>query len=498
MKQKILKTLALGLLLVSGVNGAWGVDAWDNTSPIYNPETGTSSANLKAAMSEIIAGTSESPKTYTLYIYKDVTLGTDENSSISVPDYVTLNIEPQANVKLTRGGHKRGNRWFLVKQNHQTLNIGNDGYSLTIEDDGSTTICNTILRREAGTMTVKNVTFNKIKFGDGDTSKSEYGYIYSTKNNTAAGYCSFTNVTVSNCSTTTSYASAFLSSQATYNDALYLQGAVNFDNCTGTDIYAAARIRLGEKDGTSSTTITASNPISIYWANATKNIATSVVVKAKATMLSNFILTNTDLGLFGNDTDLKLTQAYTLDVTDAKASTLILPFESTIPADVTVYTLKYTSDASAVTAKEVTGGKLAANTPVLINAEEGAYKFVSTATSGDLATGSGTYTDGALTGVYAETVPGEGHYILTNHSGSVGFRKTVATSKVKAYRAYLTASGGGSREFLDIDFSEDNVTAIKNVKVGSEDHVYYDLQGRRVLYPKKGLYIVNGKKVIIK
>ena len=31
---------------------------------------------------------------------------------------------------------------------------------------------------------------------------------------------------------------------------------------------------------------------------------------------------------------------------------------------------------------------------------------------------------------------------------------------------------------------------------GSE--VYYNLQGQRVLYPTKGLYIVNGKKVIIK
>ena len=43
-----------------------------------------------------------------------------------------------------------------------------------------------------------------------------------------------------------------------------------------------------------------------------------------------------------------------------------------------------------------------------------------------------------------------------------------------------------------------DVTAIKNIKVGTEDNIYYDLQGRRVLYPTKGLYIVNGKKVIIK
>ena len=193
---------------------------------------------------------------------------------------------------------------------------------------------------------------------------------------------------------------------------------------------------------------------------------------------------------------MKLTQAYDLAVSDARAATLVLPFESTIPTGASAYTLTYTS-GDAVTATPVDGTILSANTPVLINADEGSYKFLTTATSGAFATGSDAVTSSALTGVYAETVPGEGHYILTNHGGEVGFRRTVASSKVAAYRAYLTAASG-AREFLDIDFSEDNVTAIKNVKVGSEDHVYYDLQGRRVLYPKKGLYIVNGKKVIIK
>lgn len=33
---------------------------------------------------------------------------------------------------------------------------------------------------------------------------------------------------------------------------------------------------------------------------------------------------------------------------------------------------------------------------------------------------------------------------------------------------------------------------------GKKDDVYYDLNGRRVLYPKKGIYILNGNKVIIK
>lgn len=67
---------------------------------------------------------------------------------------------------------------------------------------------------------------------------------------------------------------------------------------------------------------------------------------------------------------------------------------------------------------------------------------------------------------------------------------------VKPFRAYIALDSALGRS-LDIDFG-DGTTGIKNLKVGVQDNVYYDLQGRRVLYPKKGIYIQNGKKVIIK
>lgn len=68
---------------------------------------------------------------------------------------------------------------------------------------------------------------------------------------------------------------------------------------------------------------------------------------------------------------------------------------------------------------------------------------------------------------------------------------------VDPFRAYVKVLGEALGRSLDIDTGDD-VTAIKNIKVGTEDNVYYDLSGRRVLYPKKGIYIVNGKKVILK
>ena len=46
--------------------------------------------------------------------------------------------------------------------------------------------------------------------------------------------------------------------------------------------------------------------------------------------------------------------------------------------------------------------------------------------------------------------------------------------------------------------SRSTPTAINNVKIASEQGVVYNLQGQQVMQPTKGLYIINGKKVVIK
>jgi hypothetical protein len=48
------------------------------------------------------------------------------------------------------------------------------------------------------------------------------------------------------------------------------------------------------------------------------------------------------------------------------------------------------------------------------------------------------------------------------------------------------------------DFEISNATAINTVKTTSEQGVVYNLQGQQVMQPTKGLYIINGKKVVIK
>ncbi|MBQ7420217.1 MAG: hypothetical protein IJV17_05710 [Prevotella sp.] len=68
----------------------------------------------------------------------------------------------------------------------------------------------------------------------------------------------------------------------------------------------------------------------------------------------------------------------------------------------------------------------------------------------------------------------------------------------KAYLHCTTDPKAAVSRTLELNIGGGGATGIEKIKVGTEDNVYYDLQGRRVLYPTKGLYIVNGKKVILK
>ncbi len=108
-----------------------------------------------------------------------------------------------------------------------------------------------------------------------------------------------------------------------------------------------------------------------------------------------------------------------------------------------------------------------------------------------------SYATNSLTGTDTQiTNPGNA-YVLGYANSILGFYKLSASGTIKAHKAYLTYAGGGAPEFFDLD---GNVTGIKAIDNGqlTIDNAVYDLQGRLVSKPTKGLYIVNGKKVIIK
>jgi len=95
------------------------------------------------------------------------------------------------------------------------------------------------------------------------------------------------------------------------------------------------------------------------------------------------------------------------------------------------------------------------------------------------------------------TVPEGNQTIYLLSGGQFHIAAAGTTSVGKAYLELPAAVGAPA---LSID-NDDETTGIGMTTVNGQqttDGVYYDLSGRRVAQPTKGLYIVNGKKIVIK
>ena len=167
--------------------------------------------------------------------------------------------------------------------------------------------------------------------------------------------------------------------------------------------------------------------------------------------------------------------------TGLDGTTLYLNFkDATAITAGTPYIIKWTSGSDIINpvfrAVTVTNGS-----PAEVTSNDGKVSF------------QGTYAPAALT----KDDPSNLYLGETNTL----YYPNVDGFKVNAFRAYFHLSGASVREFI-LNFG-DETTGIEPPTISPEgertDGVLYDLQGRRVLSPlTPGLYIRNGKKVIIK
>jgi len=90
-------------------------------------------------------------------------------------------------------------------------------------------------------------------------------------------------------------------------------------------------------------------------------------------------------------------------------------------------------------------------------------------------------------------------YVIGLKNGVSSLYKVNSAVSLKPFRAYFTIPGGGAAARIALNF-DDETTGINEVRGKMEDvrGVYYDMLGRRVVQPTKGLYIKDGKKVMIK
>ena len=172
----------------------------------------------------------------------------------------------------------------------------------------------------------------------------------------------------------------------------------------------------------------------------------------------------------------------------------------TVPDGVTVCTAKINDDETKVLLNTVEANVIPANTGVLIWHKDGG-KFTFSATETSAKESLFAENDLIPTSIDAKaTVPASGvFYALNNAVLEFGvLQKGITLGGHLAYLAAPVDATTGEAKALRVVFDE--LTGITEVSATETegDGAYYTLQGIKVEKPGKGLYIHNGKKVIIK
>lgn len=180
-------------------------------------------------------------------------------------------------------------------------------------------------------------------------------------------------------------------------------------------------------------------------------------------------------------------------------ATAIFGYDAVVPEGITAYTVS-SQDDSKVYLTEITGTVIPACTAIVVSGEPNeTYTFAVDENTADAAalTGDnllkGNVTEETATSDETQTFYG----LATGSDGKAVFRKVQAGVAVPAGKGYIVnAASASSPQLLDISGGATGISSA--VADTHKDGRLYDLQGRSVSKPVKGIYIRDGKKVVIK
>lgn len=187
-------------------------------------------------------------------------------------------------------------------------------------------------------------------------------------------------------------------------------------------------------------------------------------------------------------------------------TSLCFPVDVVIPSNLKAYKAGSTQGMTINLEELAAGSRIPAGTGFLALADaesytDGAYAF-------DIATGSETEADLSGNQFTGANVKRSGmadveYFALATKNAVTGFYK-VATGTVPANKAYLLGeklNQGAGANMLQLSIGEGTETGISTINAENcgKAETYYDLNGRLVAYPTRGVYVTgSGRKVFVK
>ena len=282
-----------------------------------------------------------------------------------------------------------------------------------------------------------------------------------------------------------------------YSNGLKLESKKGVITVTLPDGASNAKITLLSKSNTTSSVKIGGTSTPLSWTGdsengyeTTLNIASSCSI-TKGDGSGNFLRVTLDYDM---PSDEKLTLT-TTDNMDGWRTFYDATQDYEVDANTKIYVAAVSGTAGTVELTQKDATKIPHGEAVILKTSAGDHKMVLTKTTGATTLGDDNVLDYATSG----TING---YRLGYKSGTgVAFYKYNAAAPASGV-VYIDKedvnTSTGAHEFLALSFGDD-VTAINKVEAKkAENGVFYNLAGQQVAQPTKGLYIVNGKKVVLK
>jgi hypothetical protein len=203
-------------------------------------------------------------------------------------------------------------------------------------------------------------------------------------------------------------------------------------------------------------------------------------------------------------------EPFALTVSAARYATLYLDYNAVIPTGLRVYYAEKIEGETLL--MERINDVIPANTGVIVTGTAGTYTFDQAFE--EVAAIEKNLFQGSVEDSYITPEKNTKYYVLSMVDGVVGMyydELTGGTFKNNAHKAYLPIFTGESFDIFDTTvnapdvqlsnrytFNFGGITAVESITTTASDEAIYNLNGQRVENPAKGIYIVNGKKVVIR